>query len=95
MFHGFHCLANSPIANLCNDLNWQAQSQFVTLREMTTSKAAQKMKIFALSQRQRPRPSRVKSRILRATTPGERLQLAMELSDFCLNLREAMRRRKK
>ena len=46
-----------------------------------------------LNQRRRPRPSRVKPLPLYPTTPAERLRMAFELSDFCLALREAARRK--
>jgi len=42
-----------------------------------------------LSQRRRRRPSRVKTPPPPASSPSERLRLALELSDFCLALREA------
>ena len=45
-----------------------------------------------LSQRRRPRPSRAKPARVVPSTPVERLELALELSDFCLALREAARR---
>lgn len=44
-----------------------------------------------LSQRRRPRPSRVKAVPSRPATPAERLGLALELSDLCLALRAAAR----
>jgi hypothetical protein len=47
-----------------------------------------------LSQRRRPRPSRAKAAESTSATPAERLQLALELSDFCLALREAARRKR-
>ena len=45
-----------------------------------------------LKQARRPRPSRVKSDTPPPQTPVERLALCLELSDFCLELREAARR---
>ena len=47
-----------------------------------------------LSQRQRPRSSRVKRPPVAPLTPAGRLRLALELSDFCLALREAGRRKR-
>ena len=47
-----------------------------------------------LNQRRRPRPSRVKPLPPYPTTPAERLRVALELSDFCLALREAARRKR-
>jgi hypothetical protein len=47
-----------------------------------------------LSQRRRPRPSRIKTAPSSPATPAERLELAMELSDFCLALRDAARRKR-
>jgi len=49
---------------------------------------------FSLNQRRRRRPSRVKSRIPVHFTPGENLQLACELSDLCIELNKAARRKK-
>lgn len=50
--------------------------------------------MLPVSQRRRPLPSRVKTAPSCPTTPAERLQLAMELSDFCLALRDAIRRKR-
>ena len=47
-----------------------------------------------INQRLRPRPSRVKLAPASPSTPAERLRLALELSDFCLALREAGRRKR-
>ena len=59
------------------------------------SSGVQKQNKFSLplNQQRRPRPSRVKSLPLYPTTPAERLRVALELSDFCLTLREAARRK--
>ena len=48
---------------------------------------------LSLRQRQRRRPSRVKSRPLSPGTPSENLRLALELSDLCYALREAGRKK--
>jgi len=48
---------------------------------------------LSLRQRQRRRPSRVKSRPLSSGTPSENLKLALELSDLCHALREAGRKK--
>lgn len=45
-----------------------------------------------LKQARRPRPSRVKGDTPQPRMPAERLALCLELSDFCLELREAARR---
>jgi hypothetical protein len=47
-----------------------------------------------LSQRRRPRPSRIKIPSALPKSPAARLQLALELSDFCLALRDAARRKR-
>lgn len=47
-----------------------------------------------LKQARRPRPSRVKGGTPQPQTPAERLALCLELSDFCLELRAAARRRR-
>lgn len=47
-----------------------------------------------INQRQRPRPSRVKLAPDSPSTPAARLRLALELSDFCLTLRDARRRKR-
>ncbi len=48
-----------------------------------------KRKVLSLRQRQRRRPSRIKTPTSSAATPSERLRIALELSDLCLALREA------
>lgn len=47
-----------------------------------------------ISQRRRPRPSPVKLGAVALSTPAERFRLALELSDFCLALRRAARRKR-
>lgn len=49
---------------------------------------------LSLKQARRPRPSRVKGDTSQPRTTSERLALCLELSDFCLELREAARRRR-
>jgi len=49
---------------------------------------------LSLKQARRPRPSRVKGDAPQPQTPAERLALCLELSDFCLELRAAARRRR-
>src|SRR2546427_10197183 len=56
---------------------------------MNRSKLSPKFKSLPLRQRQRPQPSRLKSRPVLRRTPSENLQPALELSDLCLALREA------
>jgi len=61
---------------------------------MAASQSSKKKKAsLPLSQRRRPRPSRVKAVPVHAATPAERLRTALELSDFCLLLHEAARRK--
>jgi len=50
--------------------------------------------VLPLSQRRRPRPSRVKIPSALPESPAAKLQLAMELSDLCLALRDAARRKR-
>lgn len=47
-----------------------------------------------LEQKRRPRPSWVKTPLPTPVTPAARLRLALELSDYCLALREALRRKR-
>jgi hypothetical protein len=49
---------------------------------------------LSLSQKRRPRPSQVKTTLPPPSTPSERLQLALELSDFCFALRQAVKRKR-
>src|SRR5438445_8628187 len=56
---------------------------------MNRSKLSAKFKSLPLRHRQRPQPSRLKSRPVLRRTPSENLQPALELSDLCLALREA------
>ena len=66
----------------------------VTLGKMNSSGVQKQNKNpLPLNQRRRPRPSRVKPLPSYSTTPAERLLVALELSDFCLALREAARRK--
>lgn len=48
--------------------------------------------ILTLRQRQRPRPSSIKTIVATSETPSQRLRRAIELSEFCLTLREAQKR---
>jgi len=49
---------------------------------------------LTLKQKQRSRPSYTKTTPLTGGTPAQRLECAIELSDFCLALQEAQKRRK-
>jgi hypothetical protein len=60
---------------------------------VATSDLAGKSRSLPLSQRQRPKPSKVKAKKPRRRSPGDNLRLAMEISDFCLALRDAVRYR--
>jgi len=61
---------------------------------MKRSTASTATELLSLRQRQRPRPSRVKSTPQANGTPSENLKLAMALSDFCLSLRDAGRKKR-
>jgi hypothetical protein len=56
---------------------------------MAASKKSHALIPLALNQRQRRRPSRVKSKAFSRSTPEKNLQLACELSDLCFVLRKA------
>jgi len=74
--------------------NWQLARYVVPSRKMISSGTQKQNKNpLPLNQRRRPRPSRVKSLAPYPTTPSERLCIALELSDFCLALREAAQRK--
>jgi hypothetical protein len=60
---------------------------------MLSSKLRPRGKQLSLRQRQRRRPSLVKSRLNPPGTPSENLKLALELSDLCLTLRDAARKK--
>jgi len=49
---------------------------------------------LAFNQRQRRRPSKVKSNTLSHAKPGENLQLACDLADLCMELRIAVQKRR-
>ena len=72
---------------------WKGLCECVKLTKMSRSrKAIPSKNSMALRQRRRTRPSQVKTGLSSPPIPGERLRLALELSDFCLSLREAGRR---
>jgi len=72
---------------------WQALDRSVNLFAMKRSTASASTELISLRQRQRRRPSRVKSTPQANGTPSENLKLAMELSDLCLSLRDAGRKK--
>jgi hypothetical protein len=57
-------------------------------------KAGRKNASLSVSQRRRPRPSRIKPAAVSPSTAAGRLGLALELSDLCLALRDAARRKR-
>jgi hypothetical protein len=74
-------------------IGWQASDRFANLLAMGALKTSRKSAPLPLHQRQRRRPSRVKSRPPSPGTPSENLKLALELSDLCHALREAGRKK--
>ena len=62
-------------------------------RKRTMNKREQ-VATLTLRQKQRSRPSHTKTTPLTGGTPAQRLECAIELSDFCLALQEAQKRRK-
>ena len=49
---------------------------------------------LTLRQKQRSRPAQMKTTPLTEGTPAQRIECAIELSDFCLALQEAQKQRK-
>jgi hypothetical protein len=64
------------------------------LERKRTMNKRERAATLTLRQKQRPRPSHTKMTPLTRGTPAQRLECAIELSDFCLALHEAQKRRK-